>query len=208
MAGRKLFVTLLGCVGAAGVAVAAPTDPPTLRTYNIPSAAMEPTLEPGDMVLARRSLGACGTITPKPGEVIFHHKPREPGAMFVKRVVAGPGSTVSMSHKRLSINGKPVARAAAGTYEVDNQGSNSKAQVFRETLPNGASYLTMDLAPNGPFDDVAPIKLGADQWYALGDSRDNSLDSRLDGPVAQKDICGVAIAILMSKDMQRVGKKP
>jgi signal peptidase I len=50
--------------------------------------------------------------------------------------------------------------------------------------------------------------LGTDQWFVLGDNRGASVDSRTVGPVPTKDICGVAVRILMSERADRIGAKP
>lgn len=88
------------------------------------------------------------------------------------------------------------------------------AQVVKETLPNGRIYLTLDAGPDGPFDEVATVRVPPDAWYLLGDSRDNALDSRAPpevsgfGFVPTKNICGIATVVLQAKDKSHVGRKP
>ena len=53
-----------------------------------------------------------------------------------------------------------------------------------------------------------PVRLGPQDWYILGDNRDDASDSRIWGPFENKDICAVATVILQAKDKKRVGAKP
>ena len=91
---------------------------------------------------------------------------------------------------------------------IADGGYSPSGQVYRETLPGGRSYETLDLAPDAEFDNFGPFTVPAGAWFVLGDNRDNSLDSRAQGPVAQKDVCGVVTKILKSTDVARVGARP
>ncbi len=180
--------------------------------YTVSSAAMEPTLKEGDVLALHGSRALCGLVSVRPGDVIIHKRPAKLGVRWVKRVVAGPGSTVEMRNGTLVIDGRTVGTVREGHVQVSITSiagfPPQTAQVLRETLADGVSYRTFDLGPDGPMDTVAPLKLGPGQWYVLGDNRDNSLDSRAEGPIAQSDVCGVVSEILFSADHARVGRRP
>jgi signal peptidase I len=157
---------------------------------------MRPTLSEGEIVLARGSKFNCGHVRVSPGDIIVYHKNKYD---YPHRVVAGPGDRVRMVDGRLFLNGKAVP-----TVEV---AVTAEGRLLRETLPNGRTYEILDQRPDGALDETLPVTLGPEQWFALGDNRDGAADSRLDGPVARKDICAVAIRRLTSRDpMRKAGR--
>ncbi|HEY0651010.1 MAG TPA: signal peptidase I [Phenylobacterium sp.] len=172
-------------------------------TYSMSSASMLPTLVEGDIIGADGWKGDCGRAKPAPGQVVIY---RREGQHFVARAVAEAGQMVELKGGRLSIDGKPVTSVAAGSHSIDFLGSPRTVDVFRETLANGASYLTLDMGPDGELDDIPPTRLTG--WYVLGDHRDNAADSRFHGSVAEADICAAATSIIMAKDVSRVGQRP
>ena len=195
-------------VTAAGIAAVRQLAP--LASYSMSSASMEPTLTSGDVVLVLGARGLCRHPAVRPGDVVVFRKPLSGQVRYLHRLVAGPGATVSMRDGLLTIDGRPVSRRLEPGVRDDfpDNPPDVAPQVFRETLPDGVSYLTRDLGPDGDVDNFEPVRLGPDQWFELGDNRDNARDSRSDGPVAGKDLCGVAAWILTSKDSAKVGSRP
>lgn len=171
--------------------------------YTISSAAMEPTLRPGDVLIVNGARALCGKTNVKPGDVVVY---RRGMGSNLHRVVAAPGQTVAMQHGLLMIDGKVLPRRAMGSVPV--AGLAVRATEIEETLPNGVSYRTYDLGSNGALDHFAPTTVPAGSWYVLGDSRENSRDSRVDGPVPAASVCAVALKIGFAKDKRRVGRKP
>lgn len=165
-------------------------------SYSIPSGSMIPTLRPGDYIIAHGARGLCDPPELKAGQVVLS---REKGVTFVRRLIAGPGQTVRMEEGRLSIDGAPVKTEAAGP--------SPDGQFLRETLANGVSYLTQDMTDRGPLDNIEPVKVPAGHWYLLGDNRDNSMDSRVNGPVPTSAICARAIKIIKSRDKDAIGRR-
>ncbi|WP_163314353.1 signal peptidase I, partial [Enterobacter hormaechei] len=69
----------------------------------------------------------------------------------------------------------------------------------RETLPNGVSYDTLDLTPNGIGDDTREFKVPEGHYFMMGDNRDNSSDSRFSvGYVPADNLVGRANIIFFS----------
>jgi signal peptidase I len=161
---------------------------------------------------------------PERGDVVIVTPPGETSD-YIKRVIALPGDTVRMVDGRLYLNGQPVKREARGetTIPVDDNlpcmdqngrfrtaGPDGKLYcrlpVFRETLPNGQSYDTIDEGPSNE-DNFGPLAVPAGHVFLMGDNRDNSADSRvassqngLGGAVPWENIGGRAEFITFSYD--------
>ncbi len=174
---------------------------PPIATYAMSSDSMRPNLERGDLVGADMPEGMCGQTSPQPGDVVVF-RPKDKAPPLLGRVVAGPGQTLRIRRGRLVIDGRTVP--AARVAEAPDGGG----VVIEETLSNGRSYFTLARGGEALFDDVAPARLGPEDWYILADNRDDAADSRMWGPFASKDICAVATVILQAKDKKRVGAKP
>lgn len=164
---------------------------------------------------------------PKAGDVVIVTPPglRED---YIKRVIGLPGDTVEVRGGRLILNGIPVrqqrmpdrmvpvdANAPCGVEQfagrLVQQSDGSFAcslPIVRETLPNGATYDTVDLGQS-IGDDYPPVKVPANHVFLMGDNRDRSADSRfalgpvengLGGPVPWENIGGRAEFITFSLD--------
>lgn len=171
-------------------------------TYEMSSASMAPTLAEGDILMVDHPRGSCGEAKITAGDVVRFQRG---GVDYVHRAIAGPGQRVMLSSGQLFVDGKPVGRRELGRPDA---GSLPAGTIVEETLANGARYRTLDLGPDGDLDNVREITVPAGAWYILGDSRDNAADSRVNGPVAAKDICAVVDRIVWSKDAARIGQEP
>jgi signal peptidase I len=105
-----------------------------------------------------------------------------------------------MRSGQLFINGEAVKREKTG--EIDNPDiteMNRPVEVWRETLPNGVSYDTLDLTPNGIGDDTREFVVPEGHYFMMGDNRDNSTDSRFSvGYVPEDHLVGRANIIFFS----------
>lgn len=173
-----------------------------LSVYSAASASMNPTLQEGDVIGVHGARYTCAAADVRPGDVVIY---THEGSSWLGRAIAGPGQTLSLKDGRLSIDGKPVSARRGATVQVE---FGPPAVVMRETLPNGAAYDTLDRGPDG-FLDQAPVStVPAGSWFIMGDNRDNSIDSRVFGPVPSSLICGVAVKTLSSRDAERLGTRP
>ena len=165
--------------------------------FNIPSNSMAPTLMVGDYVFAAKFAygydrysfpfapswisGRIFAADPDYGDVAVFRTPKDTSVDYVKRVVALPGDRVQMRGGQLVLNERPVTRVAlASVAGGDFCGAdNAKIKRWRETLPNGASYITYDCVDNGYLDNTSVFTVPPGHFFALGDNRDNSSDSRM-----------------------------
>jgi signal peptidase I len=140
---------------------------------------------------------------PKRGDVVVFRLPKNDSIDFIKRVIGLPGDTIQMKQGLLYINGTPVKRKRVSDFVgADPCGSGQaivRVKRWRETLPNGASYDTLDCVDDGFYDNTGVYKVPPGDFFMMGDNRDNSADSRsLVGYVPLANIVGRAQMIFFS----------
>jgi signal peptidase I len=185
------------------------------QPFSIPSGSMRPTLLEGDYLFvtkwsygySRHSLpfspdlfsGRIWGAAPERGDVAVFKYPPNPSLDYIKRVIGLPGDRVQMRDGQLFINGAPVERVKTG--QIDNPDiteENRPVDVYRETLPNGVSYDTLDVTPNGMSDNTREFVVPEGHYFMMGDNRDNSADSRVFGFVPEENFVGRANIIFFS----------
>ncbi|NVD44138.1 signal peptidase I [Qipengyuania atrilutea] len=167
--------------------------------------------------------GTLFSQLPEQGDVVVFKHPID-GSDYIKRVIGLSGDRVAMRAGQLFLNGKPVEReriddlALGHTPYVSCRGaetvapaSGGKAETcayvrYRERLPNGTTYMTLDFG-RSLQDDFGPVTVPEGHFFAMGDNRDNSLDSRFPslsgggiGMVPQDKLVGRASFIAFSTD--------
>ena len=187
------------------------------QPFNIPSESMKATLLVGDyLFVSKYSYGYTHYSLPfsprlfsgrifgsalKRGDVVVFRLPRDDSVDYIKRVVGLPGDKIQMIDGVLNINGTPVKRERVEDYVSDEDGVAQRVKQYRETLPNGVSYVTMDLTDNGFLDNTQVYTMPPDHYFMMGDNRDNSTDSRVlsqVGYVPYENIIGKAQIIFFS----------
>lgn len=147
---------------------------------------------------------------PRPGDIVVFRT--SDGTDWIKRIVGMPGETVQMIGGVLHIDGRPVKRERVADFvDVDKSGVERRVPRYVETLPNGASYDTLDLDPNGFWDNTDIYEVPPGHFFTLGDNRDNSSDSRvLDGIgyVPFENLIGRADVAFYSEMTERYGWRP
>ncbi|MBO6902312.1 MAG: signal peptidase I [Rhizobiaceae bacterium] len=186
------------------------------QPFSIPSGSMRPTLLEGDYLFvtkwaygySRHSLpfsppvfsGRIWDGEPERGDVVVFKLPQDTTFDYIKRVIGLPGDRVQMRDGQLFINDEPVAREKVG--EINNPDItevNRPVEVWRETLPNGVTYDTLDLTKNGIGDDTREFRVPEGHYFMMGDNRDNSTDSRFTvGFVPHENLVGRANIIFFS----------
>jgi signal peptidase I len=192
------------------------------QPFNIPSASMEATLLVGDYLFVEKfSYGYSRytfpfggwpfsgafhghrfpDIKPTQGDVIVFKFPQDNSTDFIKRLIGMPGDRIQMRNDRLYINDKIVPRVQVQDYVETVDGQVHHVPQYRETLPNGKSYLTLDRDPDGPEDNTDVYTVPPDHYFMMGDNRDNSADSRTEvGYVPAENLEGKALFRFFSTD--------
>lgn len=186
------------------------------QPFSIPSGSMRPTLLEGDYLFvtkwsygySKHSLpfspdlfsGRIWGSQPQRGDVAVFKFPPDPSLDYIKRVIGLPGDTIQMRDGQIILNGEPVPRERVGEItNADITELTRPVEVWRETLPNGVSYDTLDLTPNGAGDNTREFVVPEGHYFMMGDNRDNSTDSRFSvGYVPEDHLVGRANIIFFS----------
>lgn len=174
------------------------------RRWRMPATSMLPTIRADELVLSMAP--AKGRMWRR-GDVVIFKLPRNVKVTYLMRIVALAGDTVEMRAGRLYLNGKQVVRegplprkAAASAKEcVARDGREFTAKMFREHLPGGWSLRILECSDNEPAtDNTRTFKVPRGHVFALGDNRDNALDSRFRqvGMVPESLITGLVVCVL------------
>ncbi len=183
-----------------------------IEPFRIPSGSMMPTLLVGDFILVNKfayglRLPVVNTKfldlgEPQRGEVFVFRYPENPHVDYIKRVIGVPGDHIVYRNKQLTVNGHVAVQIQLDTYVGTGSGSRS----------TGATHLNEDLLGvkhdilvmpernvfGGDFEYVVP----EGQYFAMGDNRDNSRDSRVWGTVPEANLVGKAFLIWMNWDWE------
>ena len=183
-----------------------------IEPYRIPSGSLEPTLLTGDFVAVNKfTYGLRWPVwhkkffaihEPKRGDIFVFRWPADPSVDYIKRVIGLPGDHIVYKDKVLSINGKIMPqRFVRDEMEIESNGEWHVEK--REENLDGVKhdiYIRPDM-PAVDFDIVVP----EGQYFAMGDNRDNSNDSRYWGSVPEENLIGKALWVLLSWDSQMDG---
>jgi signal peptidase I len=172
-----------------------------VQAFQIPSVSMENTLLIGDYLLVDKLCygGSGNLLIPyrpiRRGDIIVFHYPVNPSQHFVKRVIGVPGDRIHLVNKRVFVNGVPLPEPYVRVFKPERN-------FFRDDFPR------LDVLDPGINADwwVQMPKLVEDgqlivpegHYFAMGDNRDDSSDSRYWGFVPRENIVGRPLLIYWS----------
>jgi signal peptidase I len=167
--------------------------------FNIPSGSMIPTLLVGDYLFvskfsygySRYSMpfspnlfsGRIFGSLPKRGDVAVFKNMHDDYADYIKRIVGLPGDHIQVKAGVLYVNGQPAPRRPMGDIlATDENGASIAEKQYTETLPDNVQHLIAKMGDDGFQNNTQEFVVPAGNLFAMGDNRDNSLDSRfMDG---------------------------
>lgn len=201
------------------------------QPFNIPSGSMYPTLKIGDYLFVSKLSYGYGPYSfnfaisplgikigpvnftgrivfpaePKRGDVVVFKLPTDNETDYIKRVIGLPGDHIQVREGVLYINGTEVKRERVADFvDPEGEGHGTPVRQFRETLPNGVSYNTLDLMDGSTADNTQEYVVPPGHFFMMGDNRDNSTDSRFlnaVGYVPYENLVGRADIIFFSHDV-------
>jgi signal peptidase I len=174
-----------------------------VQAFQIPSESMENTLLIGDYLLVDKVHYAPGGVWSKllpysdirRGEIIVFRYPVHPSQHFVKRVIALPGDHIRLVNKQVWVNGSPVAEK----YVVFR---SPVRDYYRDDFPD-LNYLSANVEARWwlklrTLVHGGELVVPAEQYFVMGDNRDESLDSRYWGFVPRQNVIGRPLLIYWS----------
>jgi signal peptidase I len=175
----------------------------------VPSGSMKPTILEGDLVFVNKlaydlkvpfTLQRLGEWdNPVRGDIVVFFSPHD-GMRLVKRVVAVPGDTIELRNNVLLLNGKAMAYESVNTKAYAKEIYEDARAVITAEQGAGRSHLVMEFPSHRALRTFDSITVPPGKYFMLGDSRDNSFDSRFWGFVERKQIVGKANRVLLSFD--------
>jgi len=159
------------------------------QAFKIPTGSMEPNLLIGDHLIVNKMIFAPSVTSVerillpnrqiRRGDIIVFKYPEEPERDFIKRVIGLPGDRVELRRKTVYINGTPLTESYAHLTDP----------------PSDSAGVTGDLR-----EFYGPVTVPPDQYFMMGDNRDNSEDSRYWGFLPAHYVKGRALFIYFSYD--------
>ncbi|HTS63876.1 MAG TPA: signal peptidase I [Candidatus Acidoferrales bacterium] len=175
-----------------------------VQAFVIPTGSMEDTLLIGDHLLVDKlTYAPQGPVSKhvfpysdvKRGDIIVFRYPADISQTFVKRCIGVPGDHIRLVNKQLVLNGKAVNEPYVyhKTEYIDSYRDNFPSE------PNvHVAEAAQDMLANHTRNDEVVVP--ADSYFAMGDNRDSSLDSRYWGFVPRANIVGKPLIIYWSYD--------
>jgi signal peptidase I len=165
------------------VANAAAAPALQVRSFYAPSAAMVPTLLVGDYFIVDTQYYRRQAM--QRGEIAVFKLPSDPSTDYIKRIVGLPGDRVQLRHGELYLNDEQVPRRAIDEYVYEEAGAAAvRFHQYIEALPRGPGeppleHRIVKMGDDGMLDNTPVYDVPPEHFFALGDSRDNSQDSRV-----------------------------
>ena len=167
-----------------------------VQAFKIPTGSMEENLLIGDHLLVNkfvfgptssaveRAVLPVGTI--KRGDVVVFKYPVEPDRDFIKRVIGLPGESVEVREKKVYINGKAL-----------------EERYVHFLAPPVSSSEFHEVTSFDVRERYGPVTVPPNQYFVMGDNRDNSQDSRYWGFLPRENVKGKALLIYWSYEAER-----
>lgn len=161
------------------------------QAFQVPTSSMEKNILVGDHLIVNKFAfaphreGFLSGLLPyrrvRRGDILVFKFPEDPRRDFIKRTIALPGETVEIRDKAVYVEGRRLSEARV--YHSDEH-----VWPDDSSLPDSIRRR----------DQARPFTVPPDSYFAMGDNRDNSYDSRFWGPVPAANLKGRALFVYWS----------
>ena len=175
-----------------------------VMNYTVPTGSMKPTIEPGDKLIVNKmaydfripftKIRLFEYGTPERGDVIVFECPYDKSITFVKRLVGKPGDLLEVQNGFVKINGEPLKISVQDQSEIIR--ILYDGGTYTETL--GDKSYTVRRVPVRMNIPAVSVRIPEGHYFAMGDNRDESADSRSWGFVPKENIWGKAKFVYFS----------
>ena len=183
-----------------------------VQAFEIPSSSMENTLLIGDHVFVNREQFApatrwLGPLMPyrniQHGDIVVFLSPAEHGLFVVKRIIGIPGDRIHLRDDVVYRNGQKLEEPYVQHKADPNDAGDEERRPYRANFPAVTPSIRDNLAPDWQLDLPAHIEGGdlvvpANSYFAMGDNRDVSYDSRYWGFIPRPNVIGRPMFIYWS----------
>ena len=177
-----------------------------------PTGSMKPSILEGELVLVNKlaydlkvpftTLHLSTWGNPLRGDVVVFYSPKD-GTRLVKRVIGLPGDTVELRNEVLYLNGIPQQYSLRDSAPFLRYVFEDKNPVVAIEHLEACDHYVMSLPSRQALRSFRPLVVPPDHYFMMGDSRDNSADSRFIGPVSREEIVGRVPRVILSFDPSR-----
>src|SRR3954466_12928935 len=165
-----------------------------VQAFKIPTGSMENNLLIGDHLLVNKfifgptPLAIGRAVLPvrpiRRGDIVVFKYPDEPDRDFIKRVIGLPGETIELKNKKVHVNGHPLDEP-----------------YIHFLTPPSTDY--QEVTSSDVRERFGPVTVPPNQYFVMGDNRDNSQDSRYWGFLPRENVKGKALLIYWSYQAER-----
>jgi signal peptidase I len=175
----------------------------------VPTGSMKPTILEGDLVFVNKlayDLKVPFTLwrmaewdSPQRGDIVVFFSPKD-GVRLVKRVIGIPGDVVEMRNNALFLNGERLDYELVPAHSFAKEIHEDEHAVIGKERSGDNAHWVMALPSRGGVRDFPRTLVPEGKYFMMGDSRDNSFDSRYFGFVDRKAVVGKANRVVISFD--------
>jgi len=177
----------------------------------VPTGAMLNTVLIGDHLLISRRVNNL-----KRGDVVVFRYPKDPSISYIKRIIGLPGETILIRSPKVFINGQELPEkhllvsssfddyaASLSIIETKQSPLQATYQVYYSEYDTNEEELLENVLMGQKFAVNEAFQIPQDQYFVMGDNRDNSQDSRYWGTVPKDYIIGRAGFVYYSFDISK-----
>jgi len=169
-----------------------------IQSFSIPSTSMNPTMLPGDRVVA--SLNYYNNNSIQQGDIVVFNSPQ--GDIWTFRVIGLPNDSIEIKEGKVYVNNQLNELTTTGEYLLDDQEVIQYQEQLNQTKTiKTLRYKNISMTDKQIFDK---IEVPENEYFLMGDNRDNAYDSRFLGTIKRDDILGRVVYSFWGNTSDRI----